>query len=618
MPRIHKLDENLINLIAAGEVVERPSSVLKELLENALDAGASRIAVELEGAGKRLVAVSDDGEGMDAADAILSLERHATSKLRKAGDLAAIRTLGFRGEALPAIAAVSRLELTTAPRGGSEGTRVRLENGSSRAEATARGPGTTVVVRDLFHGTPARRKFLRSDATELRRLLDVVLESSLAHLHVAFEVRSGGRELMKLPASSTLTARLASLYGPEYADRLLPVGVRRESWELGGSLQAPHACGRGRRRQLLYVNGRPVQDRSLAQAAFLGYASTLPAGVFPHFFLFLSVPPDLVDVNVHPAKREVRFREAEALFGFVQAAVREALGGLAAARGLSRPRTLRRTSSAAWGHGDSASKSGGAQPVTAPSRVSRDGSAREDTAGEGANGGVAPARVRETSHGFDMPSADQLGLFLNARLRNRKPGEPAAPRDSHAGGLWQLHATFILAQTRTGLAVIDQHSAHERVLYEAILSAFERELPASQELVFPRTYALDPAEWHAWEENRTLFERLGFRVEPFGEGTIALRGVPVLGRAFHPEQAFQEILGDLADERRPGVSQHERLGRSVACRAAIKAGQELDVQEMSMLVNDLFGTRLPSADVHGRPAVIQISLEDLARRFDRA
>jgi DNA mismatch repair protein MutL len=596
LARICKLDAALVGLIAAGEVVERPASVVKELVENALDAGASRISVEVEEAGRRLIRVSDDGEGMLPEDALLALERHATSKIRSRADLGAIATLGFRGEALPAIASVSRFELVSAPRGGSAAVRLRVEGAEApRAEAAARGPGTTVAVRDLFFATPARRKFLKSDATELRRLVDAVVEAGLAHPDVAFEVRSGGREVLSLPAAATLGGRLASLYGADYAAALLPVAARAEPRQVAGLVQRPDAAGRGARRQMLFVNCRPVQDRALAQAALRGYASTVPPGAFPQFFLFLSLPPETVDVNVHPAKREVRFREPDLLFGLVQAAVRDALGGLRSAAGLEPGRRFRRVP-AGSNRADGSGGAEGREPV-------------QQAAGSGAG-------VLEARGGYRMPREDQLGLFLNARLREREadgfPGEPRGPR------LWQLHDTFVLAQTGTGLAIIDQHSAHERVLYERILAAFERESPASQELVFPHTYQLGPSEWQAWEENRELFERLGFVIEPFGERTLALRTLPALGPGFHPEEAFLELLGDLSDTRGVEPSQHQRVAKTLACRGAIKAGQPLGPEEMARLFNDLFATRLPTADVHGRPAVVQIPLEDLVRRFDRA
>jgi DNA mismatch repair protein MutL len=589
MTKIQRLDPTLVSLIAAGEVVERPASVLKELLDNALDAGATRIAVEIEDAGRRRIEVSDDGEGMTREDAQLAVERHATSKIKIAADLAAISTLGFRGEALPSIAAVSRLEITTAPRGG-EALRVRVEaGGPRRIEAAVRGPGTTVVVRDLFFATPARRKFLKSDATELRRLVEVVVEAALARPDVVFSVRSGAREILRQPASAGLAGRIAALYGPDYAAALLPCAAEAGGRRLHGLLQRPDQAGRGPRRLLLFVNGRPVQDRALSQAALRGYASSLPRSAVPHVFLFLTVPMAELDVNVHPSKREVRFREPDQLFGFVQSTVRRALGGLHPAGDMERARGFRRV------------------PALA-------GASAE-------NHGAAPAAriAREPRGGYRTPSADQLGLFLNARLRERRTdGEGSAAAEPAAPSLWQLHDTFILVQTRTGLALIDQHSAHERVLYEALIAAFERAAPDSQELVFPRTYQLGPAEWQAWEEHGGLLERLGFRIEPFGERTVALSAVPALGWRFEPEEEFLDLLGDLAEARGAEPNRHERLARALACRAAIKAGQRLTGEEMARLFNDLFATALPTADVHGRPAVIQIRIEDLARRFERA
>jgi DNA mismatch repair protein MutL len=589
MAKIRRLDPDVVTLIAAGEVVERPASVLKELIDNALDAGATRIGVEIEEAGKRRLEVSDDGEGMSGEDALLALERHATSKIRSAEDLADVSTLGFRGEALPAVAAVSRLEILTAMR-GSEARRLRIEPGREpRAEAATRGPGTTVTVRDLFFATPARKKFLKSDATELRRLLDAIVDAALSRPDVSLTARAGGREVLKLPAAAGLHERIADLFGPDYAARLVPVSHEAGGRRLHGLLQRPDAAARGARRQLLFVNGRPVQDRALAQAAQRGYASTLPQGAFPHWFLFLTLPAAEVDVNVHPAKREVRFRQADELFAFVQSAVRRGLGGLSAAGDLDRSRGFRRIP--ASGNG-------------------ADVAARRET-------GSGSSAAREPRGGYRAPSAEQLGLFLNARLRARPAGDEGTVAPD-VSGLWQLHETFILVQTGTGLAVIDQHSAHERVLYEALIAAFERSAPTSQELAFPRTFRLSPTEWQAWEEHQGLLASLGFRIEPFGTRTLALHAVPALGWRFQAEEALLELLGDLAEARGSEPNRHERMARALACRAAIKSGQRLSADEMARLCSDLFRTALPTADVHGRPAVIQIRLEDLARRFERS
>jgi DNA mismatch repair protein MutL len=602
--KVRKLDEALVRLIAAGEVVERPASVLKELVENALDAGASRIRVEIEGAGKRSILVADDGEGMDEEDARLALERHATSKLRQAGDLEAIATLGFRGEALPSIAAVSRLEIVTASGDAGGGVRVRADGGESSVAPAGRARGTSVVVRDLFHATPARRKFLKSDAAELRRLLDVAVEAALARLDVGFEVLSGGRTVLELGPTARLEARVAELWGPAYAADLLPFRRAAEGLEAHGLLQRPASAGRGRR-LLLWLNGRAITDRALAQAVLRGYASTLPAGAFPHALVFLTVPPDAVDVNVHPSKRQVRFRDADRIFGFLQGAVREGLGGLRSAAALETgrgPRRLRRLP--AGPNGGAAAPSPGAAPAGGPG------------AADGAAAG-APPGSRESGRGY-APTTDQLGLFLNARPRARGEAPPtgAAPPPR----LWQLHDTYILVQTGDGLAVIDQHAAHERVLFETIVAAFDRDAGASQELVFPRTYQLDAAEWSAWEENRGLLERLGYRVEPFGVRAVALHAVPALGHGFRGEESFLDVLADLTRDAPggPEPNRHRRLARALACRAAVKAGQPLAPDEMDRLLGDLFATPLPTADVHGRPAVVRIGLDDLARRFERA
>jgi DNA mismatch repair protein MutL len=467
---------------------------------------------------------------------------------------------------------------------------VRVEAGSAtRPEPAVRARGTTVTVRDLFFATPGRRKFLKSDATELRRLLEAVVEASLTRSDVSFSVRSGARELLRLPVAGGLAERVAALYGPEYSAGLLPFSVEAGARRLSGLLQRPATAGRGPRRQLLFVNGRPVQDRTLVHAAFRGYASTLPSGAWPHVFLFLELPAAEVDVNVHPAKREVRFRDSDALFAFVQSGVRRGLGGLATAGALDRTRRLRRVPAGA-----------GAVEPDASSPVEH----------------AAPLAL-EPRGGYAAPTPDQLGLFLNARLRPREEGEEAAARD---GGprLWQLHDTYILAQTRAGLAVIDQHSAHERVLYEQFMRALESGRAPAQRLLLPITLHLGPAEGDAFEENREYLERLGFEVEGFGGNTLIVNSVPMPHPRFDAERCLRETLDALTGNRVAGTAtRHEHLAATVACKAAIKAGEELSPGEMRSLFASLRDTELPAHDVHGRSTIVQLTWDELDRRFGR-
>jgi DNA mismatch repair protein MutL len=579
--RVRILPDVVIDQIAAGEVIERPASVLKELVDNALDAGATRIDVTLEGAGQERISVADDGSGMDREDALAALERHATSKIERLEDLAGIASLGFRGEALPSIAAVSRMVLETAPAGG-EGTLVRVEGGRiAGVERSSRAPGTTVHVRQLFYNTPARKRFLKTHATEQAHLVQCLVEDALARIDVAWRATHGPRSILSLAAARELRERLAALFDTAYADTLLDIPPLVDgAVAVEGLAQRPVAAGASRRRQLVLVNGRPVDAPEIVRAAVRGYRSTLPAGTRPDLFLRIDVDPATVDVNVHPAKREVRFRDAAAVAGVVEEAVRAALG---------------------------------AGPAVAATYVPRD--AR------------APGRSQRVAEAA-APGPDQLALFVSRRSRpaSATPMEPAdagtlpeLDRAAVEAGLWQLHDRFILAQTARGLAVIDQHSAHERILYEEVVDDLRTAARPAQRLLFPIVLHFTPLQRSTWETYRGMIEALGFEIEPFGGDAVAVSAVPAFRHAFDPEDALAGLLDDLAEPGRGSadMNQHERVARTFACKAAIKAGARLSREEMAELIDRLFATRLPYDDVHGRPAILQIGLADLDRHFGR-
>jgi DNA mismatch repair protein MutL len=590
------LPDGVVNQIAAGEVVERPASVLKELIDNALDAGATRVEVTIEAAGQERISVADDGRGMDREDALAALERHATSKIERLEDLERIASLGFRGEALPSIAAVSHMILETAPAGG-EGTLVRVEGGRVTAvERTARAPGTTVHVRQLFYNTPARKRFLKTHATEQAHVVQRLVEHALARVDVAWHATHGQRSILSLAPARDLRERLAALFDAPYVDTLLAVQRLEEpGLAVDGLTQRPAAAGASRRRQFVLVNGRPVDAPEILRAALRGYRSTLPAGTRPDVFLRIEIDPAAVDVNVHPAKREVRFRDPAAVAAVVEEAVRAALGaGSAAASHV--PRSF-------------ASRGRSGERATLPARVAEPR-------------GAAP---QEPEPRRAASGPDQLALFVSRRARSgpsRPPGEETIAdldRAAVEAGLWQLHDRFILAQTSRGLAVIDQHSAHERILYEEIVEDLrEGERPA-QRLLFPLVLHLTPLQRATWESYRGMIARLGFEIEPFGGDAVAVSAVPAFRHAFDAEEALAGLLDDLSEPGRGSadMNQHERVARSFACKAAIKAGAPLAREEMAELIDRLFATRLPYDDVHGRPAVLQIGLDDLDRHFGR-
>lgn len=588
-PRIHILPDHVANQIAAGEVVERPASVVKELVENALDAGATRIDVSLRNGGKTEIRVADDGCGMDREDALLALDRHATSKIRQAEDLARISSLGFRGEALPSIAAVSRFSLETASEDG-VGTGVRAAGGRVQAaDEIARRRGTTVTVTGLFGDVPARAKFLRRAAAETRAASDAVILLALCNLQVGFSLRSNDRELLSL-GPATLRQRIGQIWGEEEASSLIDLDGPDGECRVAGLIQRPDEARTGRRR-FTFANGRPFVDRGLGRVVDEAYRTTVVPGLRPDYFLFLSLPPESMDVNVHPAKTEIRFRDRERVERMLVDAARGRLARISSTPPLDR-----------------APEQAGVGRTPEPAGVAHATTA----AGEG-----APAMVREGS------APDQFALFM-AEAGGDEESSAAVDIAPLAAQLrpelWQLHDSYILAATRRGLLIIDQHSAHERVLYEETMRRFQESGGEAQRLLFPLTLTLSPSEYSAAEELAQLLGRVGFEIEPFGERTVIVRSSPNPHEHFDAERCFRDMIHELADGS-PLVdaarNQHERIAKSLACKGAIKAGQSLSQEEMADLFDRLFATELPGHDVHGRPTIVRLTLEELARRFGR-
>ena len=579
MPRrIQILPDRLVNQIAAGEVVERPAAVVKELVENALDAGATRVEITTRNGGKTEIRVADDGHGMGREDALLSLDRHATSKLRDPADLAAIRTLGFRGEALPSIGSVSRMVLDTAEREG-DGTRIVVHGGRiDGVEACARRVGTTVTVRSLFFNVPARAKFLRTAGAEARAIGEIVTTLALAHPEVAFTLDSNDHDLLDLPPAADLRSRISALWSTGFADQLIPVAYAEGRATLTGWVARPHSVTTMGRRAYLFVNGRSFSNRHLVRAADRAYQTTIPSGVKPSLFLFLDVPDGEVDVNVHPTKAEVRFRDGIGVERLVEDGVRAAL-----------------------------------QPiVSAPDLGSSALSSREWAS--------APRASLPEIRGDSGPLS-QMSLFVAGSSADgplAASGEPSRPLES---AMWQVHDTYIFAETRSGLIIVDQHSAHERVLYEELMRSYDHGPAESQRLLFPITLRLAPAEYGVLEELAGVFSRTGFEIEPFGGRSMIVHAVPMPHPYFDAERCIREMIAELSggsplvDSAR---NQHQRVALSFACKAAIKAGQKLSMREMTELFDRLFATELPYHDIHGRPTVIQLSLSELHNRFRRS
>ncbi len=601
--RVQILPDRVADKIAAGEVVERPASVVKELVENAVDAGASRIEVELRNGGKTEIRVADDGTGMARQDALLALDRHATSKIRSAEDLDSVSSFGFRGEALPSIAAVSRFELETATREEETGTRIRVRGGEIQSvDEIARRPGTTVRVRSLFHNVPARAKFLRSAGVETRAVSETIIRVALSKLRIHFRLVSNGRELLDLPPAEAVRRRVADLWGGEEAEPLLELEAGEEDLRIGGLVERPDAARGGGRRRQIFVNGRPVDDDGLVTAVDDAYRTTVAPDVRPTFFLYVSLPPDGVDVNVHPQKSEVKFRDRPDVEAAARAAVRDALSELRSTPELG---------------GDGSTAGEDAAVETAPSGKGPPGDRGEGRA-------AAEASTARTNQVREPRS--QLALFVSGH-----PEDAGEDREETAlrGGervrppeLWQLHETYILASSREGLLIIDQHAAHERVLYEELMDRFAgASSGTSQRLLFPLTLRLSPAEYSVVEELEALFEKVGYDVEPFGDRTVIVHGAPNPHPYFDAERCFRDMVQELAEGSElvnSARNQHERIAKSMACQGAIKAGRPLSREEMSELFDRLFATELPGHDVHGRPTIVRLTLDELHRRFRRS
>jgi DNA mismatch repair protein MutL len=582
VPRIHLLAPGLVNQIAAGEVVERPASVVKELLENALDAGARSIQVEIEEGGLSLVRVADDGSGMDREDALLSLERHATSKLEDAAGLAAIGTLGFRGEALPAIASVSRMRIDTCPGGSAAGTRIAVEGGRVVEVAEiARAGGTTVEVRDLFFNTPARRKFMRSAPTEAGHASEAVLRLALSRRDVAFGLRSAGRAAFSSAAGVPVAERAAAALGREAHRHLLPVEAARGEVRVSGVISSPDHSQATSRALYLYVNGRYVRDRGAAHAVLRAYAGTLPAGRHPAAVLFVELPLDRVDVNVHPQKWEVRFADARAVHDALFHAVAETL----------RP--------APWlEHRPVTAEAALLPPIAAEEVASVLSEARARPA---APGGSAPLS-------FPHPGAD-LGL-----------GPPRSGYFASLRYLGQHARTYLLCEAPGGaLVVVDQHASHERVLFHRLRQAFRTRRLEVQPFLVPPVVTLPLAPARALEAGLPELERLGFSVEPFGGESFAVKGAPaaLAGVALGP--LFADLAQQLEEAGRGSALDEavDGLLATMACHAAVRANEAIGTEEVRALLDGLDSVDFKARCPHGRPVVFELPLSELERRVGR-
>lgn len=594
---IHVLPDQLASQIAAGEVVERPSSVVKELVENAIDAGATAITIDIRAGGRELIQVADNGDGIPADEIETAFQRHATSKLTSVDDLWAIRTLGFRGEALAAISAVSRLTVVSRARDAAAGSRLLLEGGITATRESVGAPaGTVIAVENLFYNVPARLKFLKSATTEKRLIDEFVTRYSLAYPEIRFRLSHDGRVTYQTTGSGATADVLLAAYGPDTARQLVEVSPpgadspqgdgHRYRIEVRGYVSDPGLTWAGRNHIQLFVNGRTIRDTRLTFAVVQAYHTLLPGGRFPLALLFIELPPEEVDVNVHPTKVEVRFRDEGAVFGAVQRAVRAALVETSPARGAT-AWSLGLPSSSGWGE---------FRPQAGPAGLP---STQLDI----------PWQLR----GPEPEPAEGDGEPLSPSL----PGTDAT-RLPIMRVIGQVGAAYIIAEGPEGLYLIDQHAAHERILYEQFLGQRKGQGVASQGLVAPATVYLSPSQSHLVEEQMELLSSLGFEIESFGPNAFRMRAVPAILSRVDPAAALAAVVNDLENEVAPLKSETEGLVIKRVCKtAAVKAGQLLTQQEMEAMILQLESCDVPHTCPHGRPTLIHLSAALLARQFGR-
>ena len=567
MNKIIQLEETLVSKIAAGEVVERPASVVKEIMENSIDAGSKKISIEVKDGGKRYIMVSDDGCGMTPEDAKLSIERHSTSKIRNAEDLFAIKTLGFRGEALPSIASISKFELITSD-DHAHGTKIKVEGGKLKLQESAGCPvGTSVTVEELFFNTPARLKFQKGKSTELSNVIDVISKFILSNPQISFKLKSDGKEILSSIGSGDLLEAMASIYGTDMAKAMIKIGDERRDLPAGkagtgdvkvhGYITQPVITKSDRYGESFFVNGRFVRNALLSRALEDAYRTLIPTGKYPIAVIFIDIDPAEVDVNVHPTKREVKFTRPDVIMRAITSAASKALSEVGADTGTSSFTGSGYTPTGEW---------------------------------------------KPEPH----PALDMLGHPSPFYGEGNQRGEV----------FLQVNLTYVLSVQGEDLIIIDQHAAHERIMYEKIKN---KVISGTQNLLVPKTLEIEPKEFALISDNLEEISQMGFDLEIFGKNTIMVRGIPAALKVQNIDTAINEILSELSssfkiksiEERR------ETVWKMMACKSAVKAGDKLSYTEMDSLVRELYATSNPTTCPHGRPTLVKISKADMEKMFSR-
>ncbi|KPJ66709.1 hypothetical protein AMJ44_08035 [candidate division WOR-1 bacterium DG_54_3] len=577
-PRIKILPEDLINKIAAGEVVERPASVVKELIENSLDASATKITVEIQNAGRKLIRVSDNGSGMTKEELSLAVQRHSTAKISQLEDLFNIQTLGFRGEALPSIASVSRLEIRSSfngnDAGNDAGSLLLVEGGKTLKHEDIGSPiGTTIAVKDLFFNTPARKKFLKSPATEMGHIGNIVSKYAMAFPQVAFELISDGKPLLSSPGAGSLKEAVMAVYGIDLLKELLEAEFNFNQGRVYGLISRPTLSRIDKTYENFYVNGRYVRNFLLNRALEEGYRTLIPNNRFPVAILFVDIDPKLIDVNVHPTKREIKFLKTQEVMDAVSSSAKETLSKFSEVR-------------------------------------SRD---------EGVEASLEVGSGKKKEDSIDqLPiSPIQTGILTQNLTSNIKDADLVVSAIQPLFPIYQYKDTYIICTDGEDLVLIDQHAAHERIIYDQLSHKFQ--VSSRQSLLIPVTIELSPKEIAALQENIEYLKTLGFDLEEFGSNSYLLRAVPAVATKVSPKQLLIDIISEIQNLGKSAQMEikQESIRKLIACHGAIKAGDKLNAPEMNQLIKDLYSTQNPLTCPHGRPTMFRITEEELKKRFSR-
>jgi DNA mismatch repair protein MutL len=628
--RIKILPENISSKIAAGEVVQRPESVVKELLENSIDAGSKTVELMIKRAGKSLIQVCDDGTGMTEEDAILCIQKHATSKISNLEDLEAIKTLGFRGEALSSIAAVSRLEIKTETRDQEIGTFLRHEEtGIIKKDKGSFPKGTCVTVKNLFYNVPARRNFLKSDPTELKHIIDTFNRISLSHPEINFKLYNDD-DLIFVYAEGSLEERIKQVFADNMLDALIPVEEKTEFLSVTGYVGKPTLLKKSKGEQYIFMNNRYVVSKQLNHAVFTAFENILEKGDYPFFILFLELDPSRIDVNIHPSKLEVRFENEKDIYNFVLAVIRKGLGMHDLVPSLSfvppsegigietkAPEKLKFNNYRKLEKNDFSDRPFQRKESERKTGVNIRFSDEDiDQIFSSITDDLKKSGDAASIHPFAEKDVKEVLHTSKSAAEKTFPESGSVPQETSF--IIQLHNRYILSQIKSGLMIIDQHVAHERVLYEKALSRLEADLPFSQHLLFPKTLELNPGVYSIIKELNSFLVKLGFELKYFSKNTIVIEGVPDDVRPGSEEKVLLEMIEEYAaNQREKRLEESDNIAKSYSCKTAIKSGDRLSEKEMRLLIDQLFATSMPYVCPHGRPIVVKISLNEFDRRFGR-